>query len=170
MSLPDFADPRIAALFACLGAILTLAWFLGGGPERKGAYTIAAMLVVQALLYSTVSEPRFDRIDAVALTADGVGLLGFTAIALNANRVWPLFAAAMELISVLAHLTQGFEVMVDQSYADFKAMPSIAALLSLLLGLIFHRIRIVRYGFDRDWVSFKQYDEYRKVLREVEQY
>ncbi|MEL7188056.1 MAG: hypothetical protein AAGK17_00770 [Pseudomonadota bacterium] len=170
MSLPDFTHPAIAVFYSIFGAAVALGWVLGGKPERCGALTLASIFSVQLILYSTISDPTFDEIDFVGVITDAIGLLGFTAIALSANRIWPLFAAAMQLIAVLAHLTHGFRPMLGQSYVDFEAYPTAFVTLCVIGGVAMHRYRLKKYGHDRDWVPFKKYQEYRALAQETEQF
>ncbi len=170
MRLPDFADPWIAAFFAFFGAVIMLGAIMGGKPERYGVLTLLAMFAVQIVLYSTVGRPNWDGVDLVSTTADFVGFVGFTIIALNADRRWPLVAAAMQLISLMAHYSQGFEVMVGGAYADFKAMPTLTAILTLLFGVLFHRHRLYVHGEDRDWMPFSQFANYRQMAQDAEQF
>ncbi len=170
MTLPDITHPGVAAFIAALLIALVVAWMLGGKPEKAGVYTLVTMFAAQAILYSTIGSPEFDQIDIIAVTSDAIGLLGFTLIALNADRLWPFFAASMQLISVLAHLTHGFRAMLGQSYVDFNAYPTAMVLLALITGALLHRYRIYRHGKDRDWVPFARYDDFRKLARNCEQF
>ena len=76
----------------------------------------------------------------------------------------------MQLITVLAHLTQGFRTMLGQSYVDFAVFPTAFATFCVVMGVIMHRYRLKKYGHDRDWVPFKKYEEYRTMARETEQF
>ncbi|MEL7198334.1 MAG: hypothetical protein AAGL10_08465 [Pseudomonadota bacterium] len=168
--MPDTTHAGVAAFIASFFAALVLAWILGGKPEKAGVYTLAAMFAAQAVLYSTVGNPQFDQIDVIAVTSDVIGLLVFTLIALNADRVWPFLAAAMQLISGMAHLTHGFRVMLGQSYVDFNAYPTAIVLFLLIAGTLLHRYRLHRHGKDRDWVPFQRYAEFRRLAQDAEQF
>jgi hypothetical protein len=81
-----------------------------------------------------------------------VVLAGFAAIALNANRNYPLWAAGFQLVAVGSHLVRGLVDSVSPiAYAILAVGPSYCQLALLFAGLLRHRARLRRYGPYRDW-------------------
>lgn len=168
MDLPDFSDARIWAFFAAAAIVFGLAGFFGGKPERYGVLTLALMPLTQLALYSTVSSPKYGSLDWVALTADLIGLAGFTYVMMKADRLWPIAAFAMAVLSTLAHFARVNTDMLGFSYAQFKTVPTGLVILLLLVGTFAHQIRLRRHGKDRDWVPFKQYREFRRIAHQAD--
>lgn len=151
--LPDFEHLSIVAIYALLFVSTIIALWKGGAPERWGAAVLLTMCIAQLSLYS-FADPRFDSVDWVAVIADLIGLIGFTAIALKANRFWPIFAAALQGISCLAHLARYVEPdFLGLTYVWLKAAPTTTATLLLLITTLVHRWRLSVQGHDRSWTE-----------------
>lgn len=161
--LPDFSQPGIAAFFLVFFGGLPLALWFGGAPERWGVAIFAGMLIVQILPYSLGIDPVLQSIDLVSLSADILALCGFTVIALNARRIWPLAAASLQIISVLGHFARGVTDIIGMSYSLLKSTPTGLVMLLVLVGAIMHQYRLHRRGEDQDWVPFKRYAEFREL-------
>ena len=129
------------------------ALWAGGGPERLGA-AIFALSVAATHLIRTANEQRWLDIEAGELIVDAVTFLAFVAIALRANRYWPLWVSAMLGIGMLGHLARG---MIPDTfwwaYAVVLTIWSYPIVLLFALGAFLHRRRLSRYGVDRSWVS-----------------
>jgi hypothetical protein len=130
------------------------ALWAGGGPERLGA-AIFALSVAATHLIRTANEQRWLDIEAGELIVDAVTFLAFVAIALRANRYWPLWVSAMLGIGMLGHLARG---MIPDTfwwaYAVVLTIWSYPIVLLFALGAFLHRRRLSRYGVDRSWVNF----------------
>jgi hypothetical protein len=126
----------------------------GGTPERIGTAILATMPIVQVSLYAIVA-PRYDAVDPVSLTVDFVGVIGFGYLALNACRIWPIFACAFQLLSFAGHFARAFELSGHPLvYAWMKSTPTLAAALSALLGTILFRCQARRWGEEKPWVDW----------------
>ncbi len=129
------------------------ALWAGGGPERLGA-AIFALSVAATHLIRTANEQRWLDIEAGELIVDAVTFLAFVAIALRANRYWPLWVSAMLGIGMLGHLARG---MIPDTfwwaYAVVLTIWSYPIVLLFALGAFLHRRRLRRYGVDRSWVN-----------------
>jgi len=134
-----------AFLFA-LTFVVGLALWKGGAPERCGALVFVLMALLQytgRLFFERV----FDAVDPLAVTVDVVALSGFTLIALQANRTWPFFIAAMQLLSCASHFGRDISSKVEPLvYALLAYGPTTAAIAVLLIGVLAHLAR-VRRGF-----------------------
>ncbi len=161
--LPDFSNPGIALFYVVFFVGLPLAAWFGGAPERWGVAAFTGMLIVQALPYGTVVDPVFDSVDLVLLTSDTLAFAAFFTIALNARRLWPLFAASLQLISVLGHFARGVTDIIGFSYSLLNNVPTTLVLILVLVGAVMHQLRLRRRGEDQDWVPFKRYAEFREL-------
>lgn len=124
--------------------VVSYAMWSGGAPERAGAVVFILMALVQypgRLIFDRV----FNDIDPLSFSVDLFAFAGFTIIALWANRTWPLFIAAMQLLSCASHFGRELSSKVEPLvYALLKAGPTIAALVILMIGTLTHRARIRR--------------------------
>lgn len=161
--LPDFSHVEIALFYVVFFGGLPLAAWFGGAPERWGVAAFIAMLVVHALPYGLVVDPIFHSVDLVVLFSDITALAVFTAIALNARRIWPLFAASLQLISVLGHFARGVTDIIGLSYLLLNSVPTMMVLLLVLAGAAMHQYRLHLRGEDPDWVPFRRYGEFREL-------
>ncbi|MBC2651284.1 hypothetical protein H7F50_05740 [Novosphingobium flavum] len=121
-------------------AVLYAYWF-GGMAERYGAKVIAAMYAM-ALAGRTQQVGVFHELDPVAFAEDLIGFAGFSLLGIYTKRVWPLWAAAFQLLSVGAHFVRMLELDVRPIvYAWMKSGPTWAVLVLLLIGTLGHRRR-----------------------------
>src|SRR5687767_1986198 len=81
----------------CLYALLR-----GGEPERIGAaiFAIASILTTVAL---SAPSSRYQWVEVGALAVDVAMLVAVVALALRANRFWPLWVAALQAIGTAGH-------------------------------------------------------------------
>ncbi len=86
-----------------------------------------------------------NTVDLLILSADLFALAGFTLLALWANRIWPLFIAALQLLSCASHFGREISSKVEpRVYAVLMLGPTVAALVVLLIGTLAQRVRIKR--------------------------
>src|SRR5688500_566272 len=94
----------------------------------------------------------FAEVDPAHLVLDGAELAAITWLALRANRVWPLWAAAAQLITVSGHIAVMVEpVSVRRAYWAVRELPGYVQLLALACGAAFHARRVRRIGCYRSW-------------------
>jgi hypothetical protein len=168
VEIPELDDVRIAAFYGGAAIVLVLVPFLGGKPER---YCIAIMfgsLVAQTILHSVFGAVQFDEVDWIVLVADALILFGMAWIAVSADRIWPIFAASLALISLVSHLARQFTDMLGFSYAQYNVVPTGLILLLVFLGTVCHRIRLRIFREDPDWVAFDEYSEFRRIAGKSE--
>ena len=135
-------------------SICLAAFIWGAGPERAIAAVWLIFFEVTGLLYDGLVEPAYqlETIDLFLATTDVcVGLL-WIVIAVHANRNYPLFMAALQLLVVSAHVARGLiEAIAPIAYAVMVIAPGWLQLLLLATGLARHLRRKRRYGAYRDW-------------------
>jgi hypothetical protein len=131
--------------------LVVVAWWRGAGPERASAASLLVFAAqdatdrwFQGMTYLAVA-PRDVMMDCLV-----AGLL--LAIALRANRMYPLWMAAWQLIAVLSHVAR-FESRssVALAYAILMYLPSYLLLGTLGIGLAAHIRRVKRIGEYRSW-------------------
>jgi hypothetical protein len=126
----------------------------GGGPERAGAAIIVVGSICSTFLFSA-HESRYRGVESGVFLVDVAVSVAFVVLALRANRYWPLWMTALQLIGTAEHAVK----MVDSHvvrlvYAFVLAFWTYPMLLLLVLGTWRHQRRLVRFGADRSWSSF----------------
>jgi hypothetical protein len=144
-------SPRLIVFFGLLIVSVSLALFKGGKPERTGALIILAMTALQ--FGSRALGPAVYRsVDQASVIVDLFGVISFGILAIYAMRVWPIWAASLQLLSLTSHFTR--EVSAREQplvYVAMKSGPTFVVLMVLLLGTIFHLRRMRRWGDDPAW-------------------
>lgn len=131
-----------------------LAAFKGGEPERWGGLIILGMWAVQSV-GAFMLPSRYTVVDPVAFLCDLVGTIGFGIIAVNARRVWPLWAAALQLLSLSAHFARWADLAIPSIvYALMRDGPTFFAMVALLAGTVGHIVRMRRKGEDSAWQTW----------------
>ncbi len=127
-----------------------------GQPELFGTSVIVLSLFIQSVFYAKVS-PIFSSVDTTALLADLVLAIGFVAIAMNANRIWPLVAAGGQLLAVFSHFSRAVQLDIDEmAYSILQIAPTHILTISVIIGFIGHFQRIKHNGYDKDWMDWSQ--------------
>ena len=129
-------------------------WRWGAGPERAMAIMFTGVMVGPSILFRLFANSTmlFGDFALVYVAVDALALAGFMAIALNANRNYPLWVAGFQLVAVGSHIVQGVVDAVSPiAYVILAVGPSYCQLALLLAGLLRHRRRLKRFGPYRDW-------------------
>lgn len=140
---------NVALLALALAA--SLRW--GAAPERSCAAVLIAMQGVDAAYHIIAGRGAFyHSVDIGHLAIDGFAAVSLLAIALYANRIYPLWMAAFQLISVLAHFARETSAAVaGLAYAYLGYGPFYLELFVLMVGIALHARRIRRRGIYRSW-------------------
>lgn len=123
----------------------------GGAPERTvGASMLAAYL---ATLFShSEFAVRFTQVEVGVLIIDIMLMIVLAAVALKADRAWPIVLAGLHLTTVGAHAVRMIEPsMIEVTYAVMLSMWSYPMIVALAVGTWRHRRRLRVHGYDRDW-------------------
>lgn len=163
----DFADPWIAAVFLGLTAVILLAAWLGGAPERLGVLLLGSTASTQVLVNSYIAMPLYGSVDPVSVLVDAAHLVGFFAIMMRADRkrIWPIVATSMALLSLGAHYGRLDPEVLGFTYAQMKSLPTVALPVIVLCGVIMHRLRVARGINDFGRIPLKKWAEYRAISR-----
>lgn len=137
--------------------LLVLCWMYallrGGLPERAGASILAIGSVLTVAAVSSL-EHRYVSIEFGVFLVDVATLLAFLILALRADRYWPLWIAALQLIGLAGH---GVKLMdpdvIRRAYAFAMQFWGYPMLLLIVLGTHWHQRRLKRFGADRSWSS-----------------
>ena len=129
-----------------------IAMYRGGAPERIAGAIIVCWIVSDVTYHLLFGPSGFDVVDPVHLVLDGGELVAIMWLALRANRMWPLWAAAAQLICVSGHLAAYVDVAgMRRAYWAMTQLPAYVQLLALVLGAMAHTRRLERIGPYRSW-------------------
>lgn len=136
-------------------ASIAIAGVRGGAPERWGAVTLVAMTIVQIAGFGALGS-RFGEIDWVAFAVDLIGFASFTAIALFARRIWPLWASALQLFSLTTHVFRALDIHFHPAaYWLTKSAPTFGICLILIFATVMHLRRVRASGNDASWTVWR---------------
>lgn len=125
------------------------AW--GGAPERLMGLMLGAAALATMATFGGI-ETRFAGIEAAAAAIDVALLLGIGALLVKADRFWPMAMFAAHGLSLLAHAVKLIDFMlIRRAYAIAVAAPAYLTIIVLVVAVARHRMRLARWGVDRDW-------------------
>lgn len=132
--------------------VICFAYWRGSWPEKSGAAIISLNIAIDLIARGLLGEWNFSSFSFSRFLIDLIefGLLLY--LALSANRIWPIFSAAAQLVAVagsLAVLGTGGGMQV--AYWAVTQMPLFVQLVALGLGTYFHIRRRQVLGLYRDW-------------------
>lgn len=141
---------RVFLFFALQLGVSLYALARGGGPER----IVGLALLIATVLGVALHQPfvvRFVTVDYGLLGVDLALLAVLVAVALNADRFWPLWVVALHALSTGAHFVRGIDHGIEPvAYAILLASWSYPIILLLAVGTLRHSERRKR-GHDLDW-------------------
>jgi len=125
----------------------------GGAPERwAAALQIVAVILAGLPQLQTGAEcPPYD-LSPRGFLVDGAFLVALYAIALTADRFWPMAAAGLQTANFIVHLGKLFAPDVLPLGYGLGLAPWIYPKLVLFaIGAWRHQQRLARYGADPSW-------------------
>jgi hypothetical protein len=143
--------PHILFFNALLAGSCGYALARGGPPERIVG---AALLTAYAATLASYSDlaSRFYTVERGVFAVDLLLLIVLVAVALRADRGWPLVLAGLQLDGVGAHLLKLLDVqMIRVAYALMIAAGSYPMVILLAIGTWRHRQRLEMRRCDRAW-------------------
>jgi hypothetical protein len=139
-------------------ALLLLCWgyalLRGGAPERIGAtiVLVGSLLTLAAVSSLAVS---YASVETGVLLVDAATLVAFLILALRAERFWPIWLTALQLIGTTGHVIKLVEPdIIPRAYAFAAIFWSYLMLPLLALGTWRHQQRLARNGVDKSWSTF----------------
>lgn len=141
---------RFAFHVSFLLIAVAYAFWRGGRPEKQAAATLLAMLVFDRAYHALGAETGYFEVDVFHVFNDGWALLALLSIALTADRFWPLWIAALQVIAFCAHYVRIADLTVPPIvYAVMIRFPYWLQIAVLLFGTWnFARRRNVSAGFN----------------------
>ena len=137
---------NLVQVAACLYALRR-----GGAPERWVAGMMAAAAVSTALLPYRPGL-TFRSVDEPQLLVDVALMIGLTSLAVRADRYWPLWVAALQVIAIAAHLVRAMDAtIVPAVYNQAIGKLAYPMILLLIAGTWRHRRRGLAGTRDADW-------------------
>ncbi len=137
----------LAFLLVALGYA---AW-RGGGPERAMAAIALTMVGADGLLHQFVAA-EFMALDTGHLAIDLFGASSTIWLALCAHRFWPMCAAVLHFLPLLAHTSRLLDVTLHPAaYLTMQVAASWMIPPLLIIATWRHRARLERSGSDRSW-------------------
>lgn len=139
--------------FIVMVALCLAAFRWGKAPERIAALSVGSMFFLD-IPYHAVFGPgvRFETIDVGHALLDIIAGLLLTALALFANRLYPLWLASFQWLAIISHLVRDLNSeMLPLAYALMVIVPSYMQQLVLTIGIAAHRRRERLHGPYRSW-------------------
>ena len=141
-------------LIPSISALLVAAYtfWCGGAPERAGSLVLVGWIASDQIYHLAFAGMIFNEFDPGHFVMDGLQFLGFVAIALRANRWWPIVASGALTLSLVGHFVILFGYSgLPMAYWILMQVPFFVLLAALSLGTVAHRRRVLRVGSYRDW-------------------
>lgn len=142
---------RVAAFFLLLAVALGYAAWRGGGPEKVMAGIATGMVMSDPLLHHFV-PPGYASLDIGHLVIDGFGAASTLVLALVAYRFWPMVAAALHILPMMAHVSRASDLaMHPAAYMIMQVAWSWLVPPLLILATWCHQHRLRESGSDPSW-------------------
>ena len=142
----------VVAFNLLLAGCAMYAFVRGGAPERvvAAAFIIAA---AASFLARPLANARYQDTEYGLLLIDALLLAVLVAVALWANRFWPIWIAGSQLFALLVHITILYQRdVLPIVYFVIVSRMAYPMLVMLLVGTALHFQRVKRHGTDPDWV------------------
>ncbi|VVT20933.1 conserved hypothetical protein [Sphingomonas sp. EC-HK361] len=96
----------------------------------------------------------FRTINVPVAGIDVVLFLAMWGIAIFANRYWPIWLAATQLVAVGIHATRAYDPhIVAIAYGRLSGQIAYPMIALLLAGTVRHRLRLAKHGIEPDWTN-----------------
>lgn len=149
----DWVDIIGTVNFVSVGLLAAAALRWGAGPERACAAALFIVTFGDPVYHLLVERgPVYGSVDIGHLLMDIGVAATFIGVALRANRVYPLWLAAFQLVSVLSHFAREVtETFPKLAYGLMTYGPYYLTILIAAGGLWRHARRMGRHGRYRSW-------------------
>lgn len=143
---------RVLFYLTLLTLTCCYAGWRGGWPERLTAlmFLLQAVLIIAA--DRLIGNSGFLQLVVPDFTVDTLVLLGLVAVAMTADRFWPILMVGLHGTVMAAHLARAADTSITSiAYGTMMAVWSYPMLALLVIATARHRQRLARQGFDLDW-------------------
>jgi hypothetical protein len=124
----------------------------GDEPEQLTSLMLLTAVFADSVNHWLFGTPNYFTINPGHLVLDCWSLIVMVWVGLYANRGWPLWVAALQMIVVAGHLSKLFDISeIRRGYWVMIAVPGYFQLLVLWIGLVAHMRRIDRIGRHAPW-------------------
>ena len=137
-----------------LAATAIFAAVRGGAPERLIALVITVEAVLDLPFALALEASPFQSFSPALFALDAVSLSLFLAIALFANRLWPLVVASLQIIVVTGHLAGLIGEGMQRADWALTQFPIFLQLVALNFGILAQRRRRLAEIFAPDWTYY----------------
>ena len=132
--------------------VIGFAFWRGSKPEMLGALIVALDVAIDLVLRQWLGPWDFSAFSSSRFAIDLVEFGLLLSLALSANRVWPIFSAAAQLVAVAGSLAVwGSKGGMQVAYWAVTQSPLLGQLAALAIGTLFHLRRQAVVGSYRDW-------------------
>lgn len=147
---------RIAIFVTLLLVALAYAAWKGGGPERA-MVGIAIVIVLWDRLLVAAGLVTYEGVDLGYLAQDMFGAAATILLALCAYRFWPLLAAVLHTLPLLAHFARAVDVAVNPIvYLTMQVAASWCVPPLLIAATWRHQRRLKRIGSYPSWRTWSR--------------
>lgn len=127
------------------------AFWHGGAPEKLTGITMFYAVTLTHFAWGEWAI-RLTSVEVGILTVDVAALAAYVAVALFANRFWPIWFAALHAIAVAGHVVKMVDPNLPRWGYWFAIVFTSYPMLPLLAFATWcHQRRLSRNGFDPDW-------------------
>jgi len=146
-------DPFLIINLVSVGLLGAAALRWGAGPEKMCAAALFAMTFGDPVYHLLVAHgPTYGTVDLGHLAQDIVVAAVFVGVALQANRVYPIWLAAFQLVSLLSHFAREVtDFFPKLAYGLMSYGPYYTIILILAFGIAAHARRLRHLGPYRSW-------------------
>lgn len=145
-------SPIVLASLAIVALASTYSLWHGGPPERIAAKIVIVWILTDVGYHLIFGPSGFVVVDPAHLVIDGAELVAITWLALRANRVWPVWAAAAQLMTFSGHIVAMIETGgINRAYWAITQLPPYIQIVAMVCGVVFHSRRYRQIGPYRSW-------------------
>ena len=146
-------ENRVSIQRTLVVLLFLFSWVRGSGPERASSAILLAMVAVHVVIYDIIGlTSDYSAFDLPIFAVDAIGLAALLAVALKANRFYPLVLAAAQLVAFSSHLVRAMvEPVSSLAFYLLYAMPFWFQIFILAIGVVRHVNRAALLGEYRDW-------------------
>lgn len=150
ISRPGWPPPNMIVFPILLIGCCGYALWRGGPPEKTATIVVTSGWLLSVGFISQTGT--FQSVEIGILVVDLLCLLALVAIALSADRFWPLWVAAFQLIGTAGHAARIVDpAIVPRAYAFMLSVWAYPMIVLMFAGTWRHRGRLSRFGMDRAW-------------------